>query len=254
MPDKRDGHYLDDSSGENLSYSHDAGRSRVEPVPVLDEAEQVTVTINLLREQYDAIERLARSKGWEEQYGLLMVLMSGLGYLDASLQIERINRAIGERAAGERVDSLVQDLASYHSMYAVMKYKAFKMYKINQTLEFNVAGLRATERMWEEWAERMRREQADLRAEVLRLRSVMSEFTVSTLDADGTTPQEHRLAEVLPFFIPALQKASSLPEPADWEHKPQSARVDEPGATPVEQPEKEIERRISWWGRLFRRK
>ncbi len=256
MPDIPDGHYPEDTSqqGEDSQYSQNAWRSRVESIPVLDEAEQVTVTINLLREQYDSIMRLASSNGWKSEESLLMVLMSGLGYLDASLQIEGINRAGEVSEAVKRVDSLVQDVASYHSMYAVMKYKAFKMYKISQTLEFNVAGLRATERMWEEWAERMRREHAELQAEVLRLRSVMSEFTVSTLDDNGKTSSEHTLAEVLPFFIPALQKPVALSQQADWEKKPQLARVEEPEPVMNAHAETKIERRLSWWARLFRRK
>ena len=192
-------------------------RPRVEPIPVLDAAEQVTVQIDLLREQYEAIRRLSQANGWKEQEGLLTVLMSGVGYLDANLQVEGINRSDDDGELARRVDSLVQDLASYHSMYAVMKFKAFKMYKLNQTLEFNVAGLRATERMWEEWAERMRREQAELRAEVLRLRSVMSEFDVRTRTDDGGS-EVRKFDEVLPFIVPALQHAAA---PADdysaWE-------------------------------------
>lgn len=256
MPGIPDDYYSDDASHhvENSQYSLNARRSRVEPIPVLDEAEQVTVSIDLLREQYDSIMRIVRANGWEPEEGLLTVLMSGLGYLDASLQIEAINCSSTAGEAAERVDSLVQDLASYHSMYAVMKFKAFKMYKTSQTLEFNVAGLRATERLWEEWAERMRREQADLRTDVLRLRSVMSEFTVSTLSADGITPSEHKLAEVLPFFIPALQKAATLPEPVDWETKPQLAKSVEPGSAITPQLPTAEARPPSWWARWFKRK
>ncbi|HEX8218317.1 MAG TPA: hypothetical protein VF914_03785 [Chloroflexia bacterium] len=202
-------------------------RPRVEPIPVLDAAEQVTVQIDLLREQYEAIRRLSQANGWKEQEGLLTVLMSGVGYLDATLQVEGINRSEDEAELTRRVENLVQDLASYHSMYAVMKFKAFKMYKLNQTLEFNVAGLRATERMWEEWAERMRREQAELRTEVLRLRSVMSEFDVRTRTDDGGS-EVRKFDEVLPFIVPALQHPAA---PADdysaWEQGGHPTPADE---------------------------
>lgn len=203
--------------GDFSSKSARPARPRVEPIPVLDAAEQVTVQIDLLREQYEAIRRLSQANGWKEQEGLLTVLMAGVGYLDATLQVEGINRSEDEGELARRVDSLVQDLASYHSMYAVMKFKAFKMYKLNQTLEFNVSGLRATERMWEEWAERMRREQTELRTEVLRLRSVMSEFDVRTRTDDGGS-EVRKFDEVLPFIVPALQHPAA---PADdysaWE-------------------------------------
>ena len=192
-------------------------RPRVEPIPVLDAAEQVTVSIDLLREHYQSIQQLCRANEWDEQEGLLTMLMAGMGYLDATLQVEQINRSEDRTEVAERVDHLVQDLASYHSMYAVMKFKAFKMYKLNQTLEFNVAGLRATERMWEEWAERMRKEQSELRTEVLRLRSVMSEFDVRTRTDDGGT-EVRKFEDVLPFIVPAMQQSHA---PADdyaaWE-------------------------------------
>lgn len=198
-------------------------RPRVEPIPVLDAAEQVTVQVDLLREHYDAIRKLCQANGWTEQEGLLTVLLSGIGYLDATLQLESINRSDDSSELARRVDSLVQDLASYHSMYAVMKFKAFKMYKVNQTLEFNVAGLRATERMWEEWAERMRKEQADLRTEVLRLRAAMSEFDVRTRTSDGST-EVRKFDEVLPFIVPALQQPSAPGEHSRAPEQGQHAR------------------------------
>ncbi len=205
------------------------GRPRVEPIPVLDAAEQVTVRIDLLREHYDSIRRLCQANGWKEQEGLLTVLLSGMGYLDATLQVESINRSEDSTELARRVDSLVQDLASYHSMYAVMKFKAFKMYKLNQTLEFNVAGLRATERMWEEWAERMRKEQAELRTEVLRLKAVMSEFDVRTRSADGGT-EVRKFEEVLPFIVPALQQPVEQTEGyIAWEQRQHPTPADEIG-------------------------
>lgn len=204
-----------------------AARPRVEPIPVLDAAEQVTVQIDLLREQYDSIRRLCQANGWKEQEGLLTVLMSGVGYLDANLQVESINRSEDAGELAGRVDGLVQDLASYHSMYAVMKFKAFKMYKLNQTLEFNVAGLRATERMWEEWAERMRKEQSELRTEVLRLRAIMSEFDVRTRTEDGGS-EVRKFDEVLPFIVPALQHhAAPAEDYSAWEQGNRPALAEE---------------------------
>ncbi len=214
-------------AGDFSSRPAKPARPRVEPVPVLDAAEQVTVQIDLLREHYDSIMRICQENGWKEQEGLLTVLMSGLGYLNSTLQVERINRSEDASELVQRVDSLVQDLASYHSMYAVMKFKAFKMYKLSQTLEFNVAGLRATERMWEEWAERMRKEQAELRTEVLRLRSVMSEFEVTTRTSNGGT-EVRKFEEVLPFILPAMQQPS---QPADdyraWEERSRPTPAEE---------------------------
>lgn len=206
----------------------------------MDAAEQVTVQITLLREQYQAIEALAAANEWEPAEGLLTVLMSGLGYLDATLRIEGLNDSPDKSRIEEQLESLIKDLASYHSMYAVMKYTAFKMYKINQTLEFNVAGLRATERMWEEWAERMRKEQTDLRAEVLRLRSLLSEFSIDVYTGKDGALVTKRLDEVLPGIIPSLREPVS------------EAKAQMPPA-PTESPS-QTARKPSLWARLFGRR
>ena len=136
------------------------------------------VRIEILRETYDEIQALLREQDMEHEEGLRTVLINGLGYLDASLRLDKINRASRDDGSeeAELVQGLVQDLATYHSMYSVLKYKTFKLYRLAQKLEFNVAGLRAADQMWEEWAERMRREHAVMQAEVIRLRALMSEF------------------------------------------------------------------------------
>jgi hypothetical protein len=92
-----------------------------------------------------------------------------------------------------------------------MKFKAFKLYKTNQVLEFNVSGLRATERMWEGWADRMRREHAELQAECIRLRSLMSEFS---LDWDHPLSDDTQaLALMEPAHITTPLSPRILPEP-----------------------------------------
>jgi hypothetical protein len=227
-------------------------RPRVEPVPVLDAAEQVTVQIDLLREQFATLQRLCKAHGWKEQEGLLTVLMAGMGYLDASLQVDSINQITDSDELIHRVNSLVQELASYHSMYAVMKFKAFKMYKLNQTLEFNVAGLRATETMWEEWAERMRKEQSELKTEVLRLRAVMSEFDVRTRTGDGGT-EVRKFDEVLPFIVPALQQQVTRPDGyRAWEqgNRPPHAEESVHSADTVRLLPRGQEARPSLWARV----
>ncbi len=241
--------------GDFSSRPSKSARPRVEPIPVLDASEQVTVQIDLLREHYEAIRRLCQANGWKEQEGLLTVLMSGMGYLDATLQVESINRIEEAGELARRVNSLVQDLASYHSMYAVMKFKAFKMYKLNQTLEFNVAGLRATERMWEEWAERMRKEQAELRAEVLRLRSVMSEFDVRTRTGDGGS-EVRKFDEVLPFIVPAIQqRATPVEDYSAWEqgNRPTFAEEFRRSADTVRLLPPPQEVRLGFWARIVKR-
>lgn len=168
---------MDDSSGTPSS-PNKTSRRVVEPIAMLDGAESVHLSIEILRESYDEILEVLRQNELDHEEGLRTVLLNGLGYMDASIRLGRINDA--SRADGkekdELVQGLVQDLATYHSMYSVLKFKTFKLYKLAQKLEFNVAGLRASDKLWEEWADRMRQEQAQMQAELIRLRALMSEF------------------------------------------------------------------------------
>jgi hypothetical protein len=161
-------------------------RPGLEPVPILDAAESVTLQIEILKESYDEMVRVMGENEWDSEEGLRTLLLTGLGYQDARLRLGLIadRNAMGDPSGSEHLDRLVNDLAAYHAMYSVMKFKAFKLYKVNQVLDFNVAGLRATERMWEGWADVMRRRQADLQAEIERLRAQLSEFEIDTRSAD----------------------------------------------------------------------
>ncbi|HYP41420.1 MAG TPA: hypothetical protein VEX13_13760 [Chloroflexia bacterium] len=155
-------------------------QSAIRPIRLLEGAEAVTFQVDILKESYDEILALIKLNDMEQEEGLRTVLLAGLGYMEAQLRVDKINRAYatGDPKVAEHIEGLTQDLAAYHSMYSALKYRTFFLYKTSQKLEFNVAGLRASERMWEEWAARIRQEHADLRAEVARLRAIVSEFRV----------------------------------------------------------------------------
>lgn len=183
-----------------------SSRRRFEPIPALDEADAVTVQIELLKETYDEILRAIAENEWEQDEGMRTVLLRGLGFVDGSLRLRQVGDATSpDGESVTRVETLANDLAVYHSMYSVMKYKAFKLYKVNQVLEFNVSGLRATERMWEGWADRMRRQHTELQAEVVRLRALMSEFKI-----DWDPEQNPAVATTL---LLAQKAAAPPPEP-----------------------------------------
>jgi len=177
-------------------------RPGVEPIPAFDATTSVTLQIEVMRETYEEIMRVVLDNEWEREDGLRNVLLSGLGYLDARERLASINRAAtgGDPNVASRLDALVQDLASYHQQYSVMKFKAFKLYKVNQVLEFNISGLRETERMWEAWAARMRKQHSELQTEVIRLRSLMGEFKL-----DWDVPTEHSFEPHLPAEQPLVE-------------------------------------------------
>src|SRR5438876_8364123 len=88
----------------------------LESIPVFDAAESVTVEIEILKESYDEIMRLVQENEWEPDEGMRTVLLSGLGYQDAKLRLEKLSEAAagGNDALVKRVDSLANDLAAYH--------------------------------------------------------------------------------------------------------------------------------------------
>ena len=189
-------------------------RSGIGPVPEFDRAATVTLEIEVLKETYDEILDAILANEWEREEGLRTVLLTGLGYLDAQLNANRSNKQAiangeGDSIESMRMDPTTKELAAYHSMYSVMKFKAYKLYKANQTLEFNISGLRETERMWEGWADRMRREHSSLQAECIRLRSLMSEFKLDWDHAPVGELEVTGLVEEPAITTPLLPRALS---------------------------------------------
>lgn len=204
-------------------------QSAIRPIKLLEGADTVTFQVDILKESYEEILALIKLNDMEHEEGLRTVLLAGLGYMDAQLRVDKINKAYAAQdpKVTEHIEGLTQDLAAYHSMYSALKYRAFFLYKTSQKLEFNVAGLRASERMWEEWAARIRQEHSDLRAEVARLRAIVSEFRV-----DGEPL-------VLPVEGPAL----------DAHERGLTVDVTEVGSLEVAP---DVEARQSFWVRLRR--
>jgi hypothetical protein len=211
-------------------------RPGLEPVPVFEAAESITVEIEILKESHEELLQVIRENEWDLDEGFRTLLLTGLGYQDAKLRLGQIEDEQAKRdAAGSiHIDLLVNDLATYHSMYSVMKFKAFKLYKVNQVLDFNISGLRATEELWEGWADVMRRQQAALQAELERLRAQLSEFEIDSVSTpDGTNPasanaetESHALtADTAPMDPPssahdAAVESDLRPQPAQSEPTP----------------------------------
>src|SRR4051794_35053221 len=102
-------------------------RPGLEPIPVLDAAGSIAVEIEILKESHEEILRVLRENEWDLEEGLRTLLLTGLGYQDAKLrlgQTEEEGGASGSASAAQ-IERLANDLAAYHSMYSVMKFKAF---------------------------------------------------------------------------------------------------------------------------------
>jgi len=225
-----------DGSQNDGSQVRDKRSSALERVQMLEVASAVTVNIEILRETYDEVLAVARASGYDEDEGVRAVFLSGLGYELGRLHLDALSREVdlGTELSAARVDAIVNDLAAYHSMYSVLKYKAFKLYKLNQRLEFNNAGLRAQEKMWNEWADRMRRERETLNGEVLRLRSILSEFQLDWEESGG------------PPLPPGLVQAAQLPPETEPERQEE---IVTPGTEEVDDNESDDR---GLWRRLLR--
>jgi len=94
-----------------------------------------------------------------------------------------------------------------HSMYAVMKYRAYTLSEAKQALEFNVTGLEtenrwSTSRLWQFRAdeERMQKELDALRGENERLRQRLAGFEAPGGEPASPQPRRPLLARVLGVF------------------------------------------------------
>jgi len=202
-------------SGDTPSGGRKSGwQSRLEPMPMFEEASQVTLNVELLKENYDELLRIIEANEWSLDEGLTTVLLAGLGMQKGLMHLSEVNgmAARGDAHAGKRIDDVVQELAAYHSMYSVMKFKAFKLYKMNQALEFNNSGLRAQEEMWQEWADRMRQERESLNAELARMRALLSEFKLDW-DESGEPP-------LPPGIFASLKMRAMQSQPPPEEEQP----------------------------------
>lgn len=225
MPDNTD--MPNTVRGDQLRQPPPNWRPGLEPIPMFEELRTVKFEVEVLEENYRELLSLLRLKEWDADEGLRAIFLAGLGYEKSQWHLDAI-AALSQHtdpALTERVDEMVNELASYHSMYSVLKFKSFKLYKLNQVLEFNNSGLRAQEDLWHEWAARMRRDKEELQAEVIKLRSLLSEFTLDW-DNSGAPPLPPGLYAASEGISPSPtieQGHHQSPEPTrDISHEPSS--------------------------------
>src|SRR5438105_13362076 len=68
-------------------------RRGLEPIPMFEEAESASIEMEILRESYDEILKIIAENGWEFEEGLRTLLLTGLGYQDSKLRLEKVNQA-----------------------------------------------------------------------------------------------------------------------------------------------------------------
>jgi chromosome segregation ATPase len=150
--------------------------SRETDTDMFDDVREQVVQIPILEETYQDILRLCQENGWEEEEGLRTVLAHGLGYLQGERELARLNADSTDLAA--ELQAKVEELSGYQSMYAVMKFKAFKLLQVARTLEMNVAGLRGELDLCRSTIPHLREKIAQLEKENARLLERLMAFEV----------------------------------------------------------------------------
>lgn len=131
-----------------------------------DEMSQHEITLVVLNDMLEAARQVAAQSGMNEDEAFRFLIATGLAYLDG----EKAMRASGEGGCARELERVSKQMTDYYAQYAVMKFKAFSLLQVAQTLELNVAGLRPLEQGLRGVVERLREENEQLRAELEALR------------------------------------------------------------------------------------
>jgi hypothetical protein len=101
---------------------------------------ELTVAVAVLQETYEQFIGVSTENGWEEDEGARIVFTRGLASLRTRHDTPSPSTADQRQSA---FMARTHELDRYMSMYAVIKYKAWKLIQVAQVLEFNLAGTRA---------------------------------------------------------------------------------------------------------------
>ena len=161
-----------------------------------------TVQVPLLEETLSKARALIEQEKWDEQEGLQIIFANGLYYLREERSLGKLS--CDHDALAREVERLTRDLMDMHSMYAVMKYRAYTLSEAKQGLEFNVTGLEvenrwSTSRLWQFRAdeERMQKELDALRAENERLLQRLAQLEAPEVEPAPQQARKPLLARVL---------------------------------------------------------
>jgi hypothetical protein len=122
-----------------------------------------TVPRDLLRKAL----ALAQENRWSDDEALRIVFAYGVSYL---LGERRLREAMArDHELAQEVQRLTDELMTMHSMYAVMKFRAFTLEQEKQALELRIAGLEGENRMYAQRLAKFRQDEEALRAEIATL-------------------------------------------------------------------------------------
>ena len=145
------------------------------PLPQAPDAEErpvalvgaiTRVEISLLPEIHDQLRALAWENGWNLEEATCIALHYGLSTLETPALATAYAARPPDDAPGQaHLPPAERLLANCRAMYAVMKYRAFKLQQQVQAQELQIQGLRGKEAAWERWAQQMRAQLDQARAD-----------------------------------------------------------------------------------------
>ena len=146
----------------------------------------VIVQVAVLSDLLEKLRRLAAENGWSEEEALRIALANGVHYL---LGEKRLASAPADEASlRAEVARLTEELMDMHSMYAVMKFRAFTLEQEKQVLEFRVTGLEGENRMSAWRLAKFRKDEEALRAELRRLQEENERLSQEVTALRGPSP------------------------------------------------------------------
>lgn len=145
-----------------------------------EDAETVTLEIEVLKETYNDILAAIERNGWEPEEGLLTLLTLGLGYTQGEHLLY---------ADDEERSRLIERLLNLESVAAVMKFRTFNFMCDNQVMEMRMGALQNTILGLRGLVERLRSENEALRQEIGRLRTTRNVLQAAAAPLELDQPE-----------------------------------------------------------------
>lgn len=148
--------------------------------------EVVRVELEVPAELYRRALALAEEEDWPRREALLTALSHGVACLEGEDSLAALDRGEADpRAEAERFRRMAMGL---QGAYSVMKFRAWELGERVKTLEMNVSGLRADNRLAHHRLQMFRQEEQRLRAELATLRTENAELRARLEAAEAAHP------------------------------------------------------------------
>ncbi len=162
-------------------------------------AEQVTAEVTLMRDTWEAIQRMMEDNGWKKNEGLIVLLTTAMAYLRAERALT-ITAGTSELRDDE-LQKLLDRAITMESKYAAMKNFAFDIMRDHQVLEMRYDPIERQFVAYKALALRLKNENATLKAENERLNQALNMYRTAS---EAQASADH--SERPPLWIQLVRK------------------------------------------------